>query len=259
MTFPSASYGKLIACDPIMGLPRVPPETYRPDRADLLSEMARLGVDRAIVRHQAALEGGPLIGNNIILEEVKDCTQLLASWFVTPDGFEPDFDPAKMIRQMIQAKVRICWTDPEAETFSPRPWCAGPLYEALQERRAPLLLDYSKVKPDDLAVILNDFPGLRLILLNAPRLGRNRLIYPLLKRHANLWLCLSHSYSVHEGIEDLCRNFGDERWVFGLGYPAAEGGAALAGLSYANIADKAKTAIAHGNIERLLAEVALDE
>lgn len=252
---PSAIYGKLIACDPIMGLPRVPAENYRPDRADLLSEMARLRIDRAIVRHQAALECGPVAGNNVILEEVKDCDQILASWFVTPDGFEPDFDPAKMIKEMIQANVRICWTDPEAETFSLLPWCAGLLYEVLQARQVPLLLDYNKVKLDDLNVILSDFPRLCLILLNVPRLGRNRMVYPLLKQHPRLWLCLSHSYSVYEGIEDLCKNFGHERWVFGMGYPEAEGGAAVAGLSYANISDKAKEAIAYGNIERRLAEV----
>ena len=53
---------KLIACDPIIGLPRVPSEGYRPDRADLISEMKRLGIESAIVRHQAAHECGPVAG-----------------------------------------------------------------------------------------------------------------------------------------------------------------------------------------------------
>ena len=88
-----------------------------------------------------------------------------------------------------------------------------------------------------------------------PRLGRNRLIYPLLQRHPNLMICLSYTYSVHQGVEDLCRTFGHERWVFGMGYPTAETGASLTGLTYAAIPDEAKEAIAHGNIERLLAEV----
>ena len=246
---------RLIACDPMMGLPRVPPEGYRPDRADLLAEMGRLGVERAIVRHRAAYECGPLVGNRVILEEVAGQERLLPAWFVTPDGLEPDFDPGKMTEQMIAQGVRICWTDPEAEAFSLLPWCSGPLYEVLQARQVPLLLDYAKTKADDLNTILSDFPRLRLILLNVPRLGRNRLLYPLLERHPSLWLCLGHTYSVHQGIEDLCRLYGDERWVFGLGYPEAEGGAALSGLTYAAIPDRAKEAIAHGNIERLLAEI----
>ena len=246
---------KLIACDPIMGLPRVPAENYCPDRADLLTEMKRLGIESAIVRHQSAHECGPVAGNRVILEELQDCDQLMPAWFVTPDGFEPDFDPAKTVEEMIQVGVRVCWTDPEAETFSLLPWCSGLLYEILQQRRVPLLLDYSKVKPDDLDVIMNDFPGLCLILLKVPRLGRNRMVYPLLQRHPSLWLCLSHTYSLHCGIEDLCKKFGTERWVFGMGYPEAEGGSAITGLSYADISDDAREAIAHGNIERLLAEV----
>ena len=246
---------KLIACDPIIGLPRVPFEDYRPDRADLLAEMARLGVTAAIVRHRAAYEAGPVNGNRILWEETRGWEQLWPAPFVTPDGEEPAFDPSLAIAQMRAAGAKVCWTDPQAEGLSLLPWCAGPLYEVLQARRMPLLLEYDKTSADELYVILENFPDLRLILLNVPRLGRNRLLYPLLQRFPNLWLCLSHTYSVHQGFEDLVRIFGPHRWVFGLGYPQAEGGAAIAGLTYARLSSEDQEAIAHGNIERLLGEV----
>lgn len=246
---------KLIACDPIIGLPRVPFEDYRPDRADLLAEMARLGVTGAIVRHRKAYEAGPVPGNRALWDEVRGYAELLPAPFVTPDGEEPAFDPAVAIAQMRVAGAKVCWTDPRAEEFSLLPWCSGPLYEVLAARRMPLLLEYDKTSADELFVILENFPELRLILLNVPRLGRNRLIYPLLQRFSNLWLCLSHTYSVHQGIEDLVRVFGPYRWVFGLGYPQAEGGAAIAGLTYARLSSEAQEAIAYGNIERLLGEV----
>lgn len=243
---------KLIACDPILGIPRVAPEAHQPNSADLLCQMNRLGVSQAIVRHRSAIESGPIVGNRVVLEETKDEDSLLPVWMVTPDGSAPEFDPAKLIDDMIQSGVRICWVDPQAEGFSLLPWCSGPLYEILQSRRIPLLLEYDKVTADDLDVIFSAFGQLNLILLNAPRLGRNRLLYPLLKRHANLRLCLSHTYSVVNGIEDLCATFGVDRWVFGMGYPDAEGGAAIAGLSYARISDEAREAIAHANIETML-------
>lgn len=246
---------RLVACDATMGLPRIPPRGYRPDQEDLLSEMRRLGIERAIVRHRAAYECGPIAGNRAILEETRGREELLATWFVTPDGFEPDFDPEKAIEQMVEAGVRVAWTNPQAEGFSLLPWCSGPLYEVLEARRVPLLLSYANTTADVLDVVLGNFPRLRLILLDAPRLGRSRLLYPLLRRHPNLWLCLSQSYSVHQGFEDLCRTFGQERWVFGTGYPEAEGGAAIAGLAYAELSEEAKEAIGHGNIERLLEEV----
>ena len=246
---------KLIACDPILGIPRVRPEGYQPDRADLLFQMNRLGISQAVVRHRVAIECGPIVGNGVVLEETKDEDLLLPAWMVTPDGSAPDFEPGKLINEMIKSGTRICWIDPQAEGFSLLPWCSGHLYEILQARRIPLLVDYDKVTSDDLDVILSAFGQLNLILLNAPRLGRNRLLYPLLERHANLRLCLSHTYSVPGGIEDLCKTFGDHRWVFGIGYPDAEGGAAIAGLSYARISDRAREAIAHINIESMLEDV----
>ena len=246
---------KLIACDPMLGVPRVPPEGYLPDKADLLFQMKRLGISQAIVRHCAALEGGPYVGNGVVIEETQGETSLLPTWMVTPDGLSPDFDPAKLIDKMIAAGVRVCWLDPQAEGFSLLPWCSGPLYEILQARQVPVLLDYHRIKCDDLNLILSDFGTLTIILLNAPRCGRNRLLYPLLERHGNLWLCLSHTYSVPGGIEDLCGTFGPNRCVFGMGYPEAEGGAAVAGLSYADISDQVREAIAHRNIEILLEAV----
>lgn len=36
---------------------------------------------------------------------------------------------------------------------------------------------------------------------------RSRLIYPLLKRHDSLLLCLNHTYSAVGGLEDLCNTF----------------------------------------------------
>jgi predicted TIM-barrel fold metal-dependent hydrolase len=66
---------------------------------------------------------------------------------------------------------------------------------------------------------------------------------------------VSSTYSVHEGLPELVANFGSGRFVWGSAYPEAEGGASVAILTYANIPDEARCAIAHGNIERLLAEV----
>ena len=244
-----------IACDVIIGYPRVIDDALAKDTSDLLGEMDRLGIDSAIVRHESALWAGPQVGNQKLLEDIRGQKRLMPAYFVTPDGFEPEFSPALMVEQMLAHGSYTCWCDPKAELFSIQPWCSAELYAILQERRIPLILDYTKFSPDDLHIVLSEFAELRIIVLNAPRLGRNRMLYPLLRRHANLYLCLSNTYSVHLGYEDLCTTFGHERWVFGMGYPGAEPGAAIAGLMYANLSDEAKQAIARANIERLLGEV----
>ena len=151
--------------------------------------------------------------------------------------------------------MRIAWISPREHMFSPRPWCSGKLYAACTEARLPLLVDYRGLTLDEVEEILTAYPQLRLIVTQVPRLGRHRSLYALLERHPNLHLCLSSAYSVHEGIPDLVGNFGHARFVWGMSYPEAEGGASVTLLTYAPLSDAARAAIAHGNIERLLAEV----
>lgn len=246
---------ELIACDAVIGEPRVPIDGVEPGVDDLRREMARLHLAAAVVRHRACVESGPYTGNQRLLEEIDGQDGLLPAWVLTPDGCEPDFDVAGLVSRMMARGVRVAWMDPQAHAFSPLPWCAGPLYDALQAARVPLLVEYDRISADQLHEVLAAFPDLRVILLKAPRLGRNRLLYPLLAQHPELYLCFSPSFAVHEGFADLCARFGPHRWVFGTGYPEAEGGAGIAGLLYAGLPDDAVTAVAGGNIRRLLAEV----
>jgi hypothetical protein len=246
---------KIIACDPIAGLPRVPLATLRPTMDDLLSEMARLNIHSAIVRHRACIDNAPYFGNQSLIEDIRGRANLLPAWVLTPDGCEPEFDIQLTVRRMISSGIKVAWIYPTEHLFSVRPWCSAALYEALQEARVPLLLEHDQVTPDDIHEICAAYPLLRMILLNVPRLGRNRVIYPLLEQHLNLSLCFSPSLSVHQGFAHLCQRFGRERWVFGLGYPNAEGGSAITGLLYAGLPEQTVHAIAHENIERMLAEV----
>ncbi len=246
----------IFACDPLIGLPRVPRERFSPDATDLLDEMQRVGIGRAVVRHRAALEAGPDSGNDAVLLDTTDRSPLTPSWFLTPDGNEPDFDPQTTVERMLEEGVRVAWTDPASEQFSSLPWCCGALYEVLTALRVPLLINYDSVSADAIDTIMHDFPNLRLVLLGAPRLGRNRMLYPLLRRHPALMMAVGFYHSVHDGVEDLCRTFGPERWVFGTGYPDAEIGSSIAGLMYADVDDATREAIAFGNLDRILGEVA---
>ena len=245
----------LIACDPIIGLPRAPIEGVNPSVEDLRREMGRLRIDGAVVRHRLCVENGPYHGNGVLLEAIGEYPELLPAWALTPDGREPEFDVTATVQAMLAVGVKVVWMDPQAHGFSPLPWCAGPLYDVLQAARAPLLVEYDRVTPDQLHEICAAFPGLRIILLKAPRLGRNRMLYPLLAQHLELYLCFSPAFTVHEGYADLCTRFGPHRWVFGTGYPEAEGGAGVAGLLYAGLSEEAVQAVAGGTITRLLAEV----
>lgn len=246
---------KLIACDALVGLPRKPLRWLQPDAADLALELGRLGIAHAVVRHRQCLENAPHWGNAALAREAAAEPHWIPARCFTPDGAPEDFSMEADVAAAVAAGARIGWISPKEHMFSPRPWCAGALYAELAARRLPLLLDYRQVTVDEIDEIMTAQPQLRLVLLTVPRLGRSRNLYALLARHPSLRLCLSFSYSVHEGVEDLVARFGPERWVWGSGYPEAEGGASVALLTYSAISEEARALIAHGNIERLLAEV----
>jgi uncharacterized protein len=249
---------KLIACDPIVGLPRMPLDgtpNGGPTIDDLQSEMARLRITSAVVRHRACIDNNPYFGNDVLMEETAGRPDLIPAWVLTPDGREPAFDVASTVTSMLQGGVKVAWMSPKDHAFSVRTWCAGEMYEALQSAQAPLLLDYNACSMDDVDPICAEFPQLRLVIVNASREGRHRLLYPLLKRYDNICLVFNPAFSVHDGYKDLVNRFGPHRWLFGMGYPTAEGGAAIAGLMYAGLSDAALQSIAHANIERLLSEV----
>lgn len=247
---------KLIACDTIVGLPRKPFALFRPDAEDLDRELARLKISAAVVRHRQCLENSPHWGNGVLRREAVGRAGWIPAMCLTPDGEPEEHSLEKTFARVLAEGARIAWMSPREHMFSPRTWCAGKLYALCTEARLPLMVDYRSVTLDDVEEILTAWPKLRLVLLQVPRFGRHRSLYELLARHASLHLCLSSAYSVHEGLADLVANFGAERWVWGSNYPEAEGGASITLLNYAALSDSARAAIAHGNIERLLGEVA---
>lgn len=246
---------KLIACDPLVGLPRKPYALFRPDADDLARELDRLQISAAVVRHRQCIENAPHWGNAVLTRECAGRDNWFPAACLTPDGVPDAHALAPAVTAALAAGMRVGWISPKEHMFSPRPWCCGPLYALCAEMKLPLLLEYPQVTLDEVHEIMTAHPQLRLVLLRVPRLGRHRTLYALLERHPGVHLCLSSTYSVHEGIPDLVDKFGSARFVWGSAYPEAEGGASVTLLTYAPISGEAREAIAHGNIERLLAEV----
>lgn len=251
---------KYLDCDVLLGVPRVPSPDVQPGLHDYLCEMRRLDIERAVVRHRACVDAHYQIGNQVLMEEIEGHSHLIPAWYVSPNGLEPEFDPAVLVDRLVSRGARMAWTTVTSGRQAPislHPWCAGKLLGALQERRVPLMVHYQDIPADMLEAVLRHFPSLPVVVLDAPRVGRNPILYALLEHYPNLTLCISAVYSVHLGVEDLCRRFGSYRFVFGSRYPQTEGGASVSLLMYADIPDQDKEMIAYCNLDRLLGEVRL--
>lgn len=231
-------------------------EAGTPTLGQLLAEMDRLQIDQAMVMSAWTGVISPEHANGQLFEDMVPHARLLPVPEVLPEGGERFLDrPGDMVTWMIAQGARAGVVHCKQNDFVLATWCAGPLLEAMQAVRLPLMAIYGDVVHDDLVAVLRDFPRLPVILHEVPRVGYNRMVYPLLKMYPQLYLVCDPPQFVHLGLEYLVGRIGFEQLLFGTRYPISEGGSAIAGVMYADISDEAKAGIAGGNAMRLMAEV----
>jgi predicted TIM-barrel fold metal-dependent hydrolase len=209
---------------------------------DLLREMDRFGIQKALVSHFAGEEYDAEEGNNLLASECHE--RLVPAWAALPD---PLFIQKLALRH--PAAVRLSF-GVKKHNFSSAPWCSGELYEYLQEHSVLTLIVREDIDWDSLAQLLVNFPRLQVLLLETGYRA-DRYLFPLFKQRANLYIDTS-TYVAHRQLESFVEKFGPERLVFGSRLPLYAAGAALAVLATARISDEAKLSIAGGNLRRLL-------
>jgi predicted TIM-barrel fold metal-dependent hydrolase len=109
---------------------------------------------------------------------------------------------------------------------------------------------------DDVYVLLREFPGLVCVICDHGCWGTDRLFRPLLERYPNVYVDTAQ-YIVDGGLEGVVTDYGARRLLFGSGFPESYLGGMMLALRHAQIPEEAKTAIAGGNLERLLSEAQL--
>lgn len=247
-------FTRLIACDLMLTQPEQ-------NLAACQKEMTRLKISAAVVRNRDCLETAPEFHNQRLLLAAASVKSIIPALFVSPDGVAPQYDVAEYLRTRVAAGVRLAWTTTVLQPYLlENPFCpyfGEKMFAALSRHRLPLLLTWPEISFKALHEVMREFPELRVILTGLTRQGRQPALETLLESHPELYICFSPLFSVHGGYASLCRRFGAQRFVWGSGYPEAEGGAALAGLLYAGLEQSELAQVAHQNIERLLTEVRL--
>ncbi len=228
-------------------------------KEDLLAQMDRCGIERALVRHAVAAELDPMVGNQMLMEEIADTPNLTPLWTVQPHHTGEFWEPKELLSKMEANDVRAVTMFGYAgdQNFITSEWNCGALYDALEDVRIPLFIGLVQITGgyEGLQKILKAHPKLPIVLSGVTyRDARN--LYALLDRYSNLHIT-SAGWKAMDGIEDVCAKFGAERILFGSSLPYGAGGAAIATVTYANISDEEKQLIASENLERLLGGVKL--
>lgn len=225
----------------------------------LLAEMDRTGVSAAVVHHVLAREYSPQMGNERLMEDDSSTNRLLKAWVVLPHHTGEFPAPEIVVEEMQKAgavMVRLHpATSPSAHRFLLADWVVGPLFEELAHANIPMALDFNlfrRAEPPWMLMheLFHKHPTLNVILTDVQ--GRNnRTLYPLLERHANVFV-QSSGFNVHRGIEDFVARFGPERMIFGSDYPFGSMGSARYQLESASISTADKRRIGAGNLKGLL-------
>lgn len=222
---------------------------------EIVDRLKPMGIRRALVYSALSKELHPVEGNSAVMEEVKG-SALVPCWSALPASTGEMGTPAELVARMRASGVGALRLFPTTHSYNLSDWCMGTLYEELEASRVPILVEMAQTDFDQIASALAAFPELRIIILR-PSYRVDRMIYPLMERYENLCFDTSN-YAGSGGIEEVCRRFGSRRLIFGTGLPFFEPGAAVSPITYAEIEDADKQAIAGGNLDKLLAWVGED-
>lgn len=229
------------------------------DAAGLLRWMDDCRIDTALAYNAECLRD-PLRGNELALADaatsggrLKACVGLNPSLM---EGCLPgNGDLSDRLRAARPAAARIF---PMDNAYPLDEFYARDLLAPLNDLRMPVIIDgaYDNVLLSALPRTAAAFPDARFILLRHG-LNRSRTINPLLKYTQNVYFDMSTMVDTGQ-IEQIVRDFGSGRLLFGSGLPFYEPSGALALLLYADIPDSDRGRIAHGNFERLEKEIRYD-
>ena len=254
---------KFLDCNCYFGLPAKPGPSPAdcPTLEDLVGQLNRAGIERAVVWHMAQHDVSPPRGNELLSEAIGQYPDLLGCWTILPPQTgELNVDP--FLAAMKASNVVALRAFPVAHRYLLDRVTLGPLLEAMIERRIPLLYSVRKLPGyysphqawNDLHVLMADFPGLTLIVTDHGTWGSDRYFRPLLDRYPRVHVDTT-LYFLDGGIEELVRRYGAGRLVFGSGLPERYPGGMMLAIRHAEIDEASKAAIAGGNMARLAQEV----
>lgn len=240
-------------CEVIFGNPGFKREGSPVTKEEMLEKFERYGIERAMMRYEYSATGIPRVGNQELLDIIKDDPGLFPVWYALPH-YTGDFPaPEELVKQMKEHDVRMLtlvagnWTIGE--------WTCGELFRTMEKHKIPLYLPLARFNGGfaGLYEVLKAHPQLRVIV-SAVSYTCLRDLYPLLAMFPNLYVCTS-SLRTQMGLEEIADKFGAERLIFGTGMPGISGASSVALITYCKLDETRKQMIAAGNLERLLQEV----
>ncbi len=244
-------------CNVMIGKPTCASAGLTPEAtvSQLLRDMDRAGIERALVWHIAQHDQYPVTGNEMLAAAIAGQSRLAGCWTLLPNQAGELGNLDEWFHRAVQSGVRALRAFPAPNRYLLRSEVIGDIVEHMRQRRMPLLLSPARGAPwPDIYSFLAEFSELTVIVYDVGVWGPDRYLRPLVERYPNVHFEISQ-YLVDGGIEAFVADYGPRQMLFGSGYPAAYMGAMLLALARAGISESDRQAIAGGNMRRLLEAV----
>ncbi|MFH0963469.1 MAG: amidohydrolase family protein [Planctomycetota bacterium] len=219
---------------------------------EILAEMDRVGIERALATHALATATDILGGNDRISQIAARHRRFDPCYVIVPhhNGEMPEGDA--LVRYLEEGGARAARMCPAQHRYpAGETWC-GRTYATLAEAGIPVLIESrtNQITWGEVDEVMTAHPTLTLVLLRV-NWRTERTVFALLAKHPNLKI-ETELYLPHRGIADITQRFGARRLIFGSGMPVYSAGAAMALILYAEIADADKQRIASTNLGEIL-------
>ncbi|MCD6520195.1 MAG: hypothetical protein J7M05_09775, partial [Anaerolineae bacterium] len=132
----------------------------------LLAEMDRLGIGKALVRHTLGRFYDPAYGNQVLTEEIGGEERLFPCWTALPPNTGELGPLGPWLSNLLAADVRAICLYPKSHGYPLAEWQCAALLAPLAEQHMLLLLELSEVSWEELHWLCKSYPKLQVILLN---------------------------------------------------------------------------------------------
>jgi uncharacterized protein len=239
-----------------IGIPNNPLPIYSNSAKELIDLMDYYGIEKALISHTLARYYHPRAGNNLLLNQISNNNRLLGCFILLPPATE-ELEPVESyIDKMIKNKVYAARIFPNYHNFSTSSWSIGILLDKLEERRIPLFIWSREISWDSMYTLAQDHPKLPIILefCDTEVYWNTRFIFSLLESCRNIFI-ESHKTHLYREIDEIVERFGAQRVVFSTYIPIDDPNSSLMLVTNGYFTRKEKEMIAHGNLEKLIADV----
>lgn len=243
----------------------ITPDFTGHDAASLIEEMEHKGIAEAIVHHSIARLSHPIDGNEQVMRLIAGQPRLHACWALLSRASReyPSFEA--YVEGAIRAGVRCFGVFPRLGAYplgndtSLREFVRAGTFGLLEDRRLPVFLDFGANPAggtDDtdweaLRFLLAAHPKLPVILCEYRMRGGSRLLPGVMDDHPNLYLETSGLWN-YMAVEQVARQWGAGRLVFGSRSPLRSVGLALGMVTMSALPASDRALVLAGNIRRLM-------